>query len=98
MPKQSADDTCAPPSTGALFKDVVQDAVVIAGTYAILSWSLGASDTMPSPSLDKSLTFFSIFVPLSFAVKALDLEYADQLARVALFQLGVRIFNILSAA
>ena len=73
---------------------VLLDAAVISGTYAILAVEL---DKGASLSWEGTLTFFAVFVPLALAIKALNLEYSDQLPRVALFHLSTKMFNVLGA-
>ena len=75
-------------------RSVLLDASVIAGTYAVLALAL---DKGSSLSLDGALTFFAVFVPLAFGIKALNLEYSDQLPRVAFFHLATKIFNVLAS-
>ena len=66
---------------------------IILGSYAVLSLAL---DNGSSFTLEGTATFLAVYVPLSFALKALEVEYNDQLVRVAMFQLGIKIFNILA--
>ena len=72
---------------------VLLDAAVIVGAYAALSFAL---DKGSSVSLDATATFVAVFVPIAYAIKALDMEYHDQLARVAAFHLGTKVFNVLT--
>lgn len=75
-------------------KSVLLDAIVIATTYAVLALTL---DKGSSLSMDGTLVFFAAFVPVAFIIKALNLEYSDQLPRIAFFHLGTKIFNVLSS-
>jgi len=79
---------------GKCLRGVLVDATVIAGTYALLALAL---DTGGSLSWEGSLTFLAVYVPLALTIKAMDLEYSDQLPRVALFHLSTKMFNVLSS-
>jgi hypothetical protein len=72
---------------------VVLEALLILGSYAALSFLLDSASAL---SLDSTVTFLAVFVPISFLLRCIDVDYKDQLARVAFFQLGVKIFNILT--
>ena len=78
---------------------VLMDAVVIVGSYVVLGMTLrnNANSPVSTISWDGTLSFLAVFTPLAFAIKALNLEYADQLARVATFHLGTKMFNILGS-
>lgn len=76
-------------------RGVLLDACVIAGAYAALAVAL---DNGISVTSDGLLTFVAIFVPLTFIIKALNLEYGDQLPRVALFHLATKVFNVMTVA
>lgn len=69
------------------------EASLILGAFGLLSLSLDRGATL---SWDATVTFLTIFVPISFIMKAIDVDYSDQLARVAMFQMGVKIFNVLA--
>jgi len=71
---------------------VVVDGIVIAASYAFLSCAL-ENCTMNVGSL---ITFFSVFIPLGFFLRTMDLEYQETLGRVAMFQVGTKIFNVLT--
>jgi hypothetical protein len=73
---------------------VLLDACVIAGTYAVLALTLDKGSPL---SIDGTLTFVAAFVPLTFIIKALNLEYSEQLPRVAFFHLSTKIFNVLTS-
>jgi hypothetical protein len=79
---------------GKSIRRVLLDACVIAGTYAVLALAL---DKGSSLSLDGTLTFFAAFVPLAFIINVLNLEYSEQLPRVAFFHLATKIFNVLAS-
>ena len=79
---------------GKCLGQVVFDGLVIVAIYAILTWVLN-QDVV---SADASLTFLSMWIPVNYILKALDLEYSDQLARVAGWTLGNRLFSILTTS
>lgn len=69
------------------------DAAIIMGVYVALAMALDKGATV---SRDGLLTFAAIFVPVGFALRAFDVEYSDQLPRVALFHLATKIFNVMA--
>jgi hypothetical protein len=72
---------------------VIVDGIVIATSYAFLSCALDSCDTIKTNGL---VTFFSVFIPLGFFLRTMDLEYQETLGRVAMFQVGTKVFNILT--
>lgn len=91
------DNTCPPNDArhapGKCLGRIVMDALIIAGAYAALSVALGNSSAV---SVDGTVTFFVVFIPLAYFLKLLDVEWHDQLSKVAAFQLGIKVFNTLS--
>ena len=85
-------DRDRPPCPTTCLREVIVEACLIVGSYAALSYMLedGAC------SLRGVLMFLAIFIPISFVLRCVNVDYKDQLARVALFQLGVKIFNVLT--
>lgn len=81
------------PCPRASLRQVALEALLIVGSYAVLAFML---EDGTSFSLDGIATFLAIFIPISFVLRCADVDYKDQLARVALFQLGVKIFNTLA--
>lgn len=77
-----------------LLRTALLEACLVLGSFAALSLALdhGASLAPTNAAL-----FLALFVPLSYLLKALDVEYSDQLVRVALFQMGIKLFNVLLA-
>jgi hypothetical protein len=69
------------------------DALVIVTVYAFLTIII--EETMPN--IDAVLTFLSLFIPIGFGLKLFSLDFAEQLVRVAGFQLGTRIFLTLAS-
>jgi hypothetical protein len=60
--------------------------------YAILSQLVDKT----WPTFDGIAGFISIWIPVAFILKVMQLEYADQLARVIGFQLGTKLFMMMS--
>ena len=85
------DDKCKN-DPGECLKQVIIDGVVFAALYAALAQLVDKQ----WPSLDGIVGFVAIWVPVAFFVKVMRLEYADQLARVIGFQLGTKLFSIMS--
>lgn len=77
----------------ACLRAAATDAALIMGVYVALAMVL---DKGPTVSRDGLLLFAAIFVPVGFALRAFDVEYSDQLPRVALFHLATQIFNVLA--
>jgi hypothetical protein len=77
---------------GRCLRQIVLDATIFAGMYAILSQLV--DKTWPTP--DGIAGFISIWIPVAFILKVMQLEYADQLARVIGFQLGTKLFMMMS--
>lgn len=73
----------------------VTDAAIIMGVSVVLALALDSSKG-GGVSREGLLTFAAIFVPLGFALRAFDVEYSDQLPRVALFHLATKIFNVMA--
>ena len=48
------------------------------------------------PNIDSLVIFLSIWIPTLFFLKAMDLEYSDQLARVAGWTLAQKMFSVMS--
>lgn len=78
----------------ACLGQVVVDGCVIVMLFGFLSYTIDAQ----MPSMENSAAFLSVWVPVLFLLKAMELEYADQLARVAGFTLATKIFAILTTS
>jgi hypothetical protein len=74
-------------------RKAAMDAGIIMAVWVALAVALDKGSTL---SRDGLLTFAAIFVPVGFALRAFDVEYSDQLPRVALFHLATKIFNVLA--
>lgn len=48
------------------------------------------------PDLDSIFVFLSLWIPVLYLLKSMDLEYSDQLARVAGWSLAQKMFSALS--
>lgn len=76
----------------ACFRQVVIDGMVIVVMFTFLSWHINHELPAPTSLID----FMTVWTPMLFVLKAMDLEYSDQLARVAGWTLGTKVFNILT--
>jgi hypothetical protein len=85
-------NTCTPERPWKCLWRVAMDAVVIVGVYGLLTLLIEER----VPRIDALLTFLSLFVPIGFGLHMMKLDYADQLVRVAGFQLGTKIFTTLT--
>jgi hypothetical protein len=99
---QHHDDTCpqhddnktkTPYCPFKALSQVIVDGIVIAVSYVFLSCAL---DKCSSVNTNGVITFFSVFIPLGFFLRTMDLEYQETLGRVAMFQIGTKIFNSLT--
>lgn len=77
---------------GKCLGQVSFDGIVIVAIYSLLTYVMNKQGL----SMDASLTFLSLWIPLQFIFKSLDLEYSDQLARVAGWTIGNKLFSILT--
>ena len=92
--KESTEDRtehCKEDPVGCL-KQVVLDGVVFIVMFSILS--IVADRKVPDA--DSLVTFFSVWVPLLFVLKLMDLEYAQQFARVAGWLMAQKLFGIMA--
>ena len=71
---------------------VVLDGIIIAVSYAFLSCALENCEI----KIQGLVTFFSVFIPLGFFLRTMDLEYQETLGRVAMYQIGTKLFNVLT--
>jgi hypothetical protein len=74
-------------------RQITIDGVVFAALYVALSYIVDKQ----MPTVNGILGFVSIWIPVAFVLKVMKLEYADQLARVIGFQLGTKLFMLMSA-
>jgi hypothetical protein len=88
---QDNTDKCSLNPTACLGQ-VCFDGIVVVCMYAFLTYQVDKTWI----DVDAALTFFSIWVPVLFLLKGLDLEYGDQLSRVAGWSLGNKLFAILT--
>ena len=77
---------------GKCLSQVFLDGAIIAAVYVALAVLIDKN----TPSLDAVVSFLSIWTPMLYTFKALDLEYSDQMARVGGFQLATKVFGLLT--
>ncbi len=80
---------------GKCLAQIVFDAFVIVTIFIFLTRVLNRDTTV---NVDACITFLAMWIPVNYIFKALDLEYSDQLARVAGWTLGNRLFSILTTS
>lgn len=68
------------------------DGLVIIAAYALLVWVVDSQCL----TLRKAATFYAMFIFLAFVLRYLDVDFQDQLTRVAGFQLGTKLFMALA--
>jgi hypothetical protein len=78
---------------GKCLAQVVFDAFIIVALFALLTRVLNRD----AVNVDACITFLAMWIPVNYIFKALDLEYSDQLARVAGWTLGNKLFSILTS-
>lgn len=71
---------------------LMMDGLVIICAYAMLTHFIEGKTL----DAEKTITFYTLFVGLSFSLKWMDVEFGDQLARVVGFQLGTKLFGALA--
>lgn len=92
--EKSTDDNtrnCKQDPTRCLWQCCV-DAFIFISLFTALSFTIDHR----KPDIDSVFVFASIWVPILFLLKAMDLEYSDQLARTAGWSLGQKMFSVLA--
>jgi len=79
---------------GKCLAQVVFDSFVIVAIFALLTRVLNRD----AVNVDACIAFLTMWIPVNYIFKALDLEYSDQLARVAGWTLGNKLFSILTSS
>lgn len=74
-------------------RQVVIDALVIIGLFAFLTSFVDHQ----TPSVDQIITFLTVWTPILFLLKTMDLENTEQFGRVAMWTLATKVFTILTA-
>lgn len=69
----------------------IVDAMVFVTMFTSMSFLIDHR----GPNINNILTFVSVWIPTLFLLKAMDLEYSDQLARVIGWSLGSKMFSSL---
>jgi hypothetical protein len=70
------------------------DAAVIVAAYGFLVWAVDGARLSPT----KALKFYALFMVVAFVLRYLDVDFQDQLTRVAGFQIGTKLFMAMAGA
>jgi hypothetical protein len=76
-----------------IFGQVVLDAFILIASYTFVSCVMDSCETI---HLNGILLFVTVFVPLGMFVRSMEVEYQEQLTRVAFFHLATKIFNAMT--
>lgn len=77
---------------GTCLWQVCVDAIVFVALFTSMSMMIDHR----VPKVDSLITFASIWIPVNFALAAMDLELRDQLPRVAGWTLAGKIVSVMS--
>lgn len=89
--EQSLKDCSATP--GKCVGQLMLDGLVIVAAYSLLLYVVDGQALVAR----KALKFYALFLFLAFVLRYLDVDFQDQLTRVAGFQLGTKLFMTLAA-
>lgn len=73
---------------GKCVSQLLLDGAVIILAYALLAYVVDGTIL----SATKALKFYALFMLLTFVLRWLDVDFQDQITRVAGFQLGTKLF------
>lgn len=73
-------------------RQLALDGAVIIASHALLVFLLDGKML----EWRRALTFYALFMVLAFAFRMLDVDFQEQLTRVAGFQLGTKLFGALA--
>jgi hypothetical protein len=76
-----------------IFGQVVLDAFILIASYAFVSCVMDSCETIHTNGV---LLFLTVFIPLGMFVRSMEVEYQEQLTRVAFFHLATKIFNAMT--
>lgn len=77
---------------GRCLRQLLVDGLVIVASYALLLYLVDGKLV----DLRRVATFYALFLLLAYAFRALDVDFQEQLTRVAGFQLGTKLFAALT--
>lgn len=77
---------------GKCARQLAIDGAVIVMSYAMLLYLLDGKIV----EWRRALTFYALFLALAYAFRWLDVDFQEQLTRVAGFQLGTKLFAALA--
>lgn len=77
---------------GRCARQLATDGLVIVASYALLAYLVDGKVVQ----LSRAATFYGLFMLLAFAFRALDVDFQEQLTRVAGFQLGTKLMLALT--
>ena len=74
------------------FRQLMVDGLVIVASYGLLTYLLDGKALNPR----RTLAFYALFLALAYAFRYLDVDFQEQLTRVAGFQIGTKLFGALA--
>ena len=77
----------------ACFMQLMTDGVALVAAFSLLVYVLDGA----LPPVGRVLNFYALYVAITFSLKWLDVEFQDQIPRVAGFQIGNKIFTALAS-
>lgn len=76
------------------FRQLLLDGLVIISSYSLLLYLVDGRVV----DVRRAVTFYALFLVLAFAFRWLDVDFQEQLTRVAGFQIGTKLFAALTGA
>lgn len=73
-------------------RQLAVDGFIIVASYAVLLYAVDGK----AVQWRRVATFYALFMMLAFVFHSLDVDYQEQLTRVAGFQLGTKLFAALT--
>lgn len=74
------------------FRQLLIDGMVIVLAYAVLVYLVDGASIDPM----RAARFYGLFVVMAYVLRYLDVDFQEQLTRVAGFQLGTKLFSALA--
>lgn len=75
------------------FRQLLIDGAVIVMSYGLLVFLLDGKIL----EVKRTVTFYGLFLLLAYAFRYLDVDFQEQLTRVAGFQIGTKLFGAIGA-
>lgn len=74
------------------FRQLLVDGLLIVASYGLLTYLLDGKALDPR----RALAFYVLFLALALAFRYMDVDFQEQLTRVAGFQIGTKLFGALT--